>query len=54
MNRAWETIRENIRMSAKESIWLCESKSYKPWFNEECLKLVDLEGAGYSGCRTQV
>jgi hypothetical protein len=26
---------------AKESIGLCESKSYKPWFNEECLKLVD-------------
>jgi hypothetical protein len=39
-NRAWETIRENIRISAKESIGLCESKSYKSWFNEECLKLV--------------
>jgi hypothetical protein len=26
---------------AKESIGLCESKSYKPWFDEECLKLVD-------------
>jgi hypothetical protein len=23
------------------SIGLCESKSYKTWFNEECLKLVD-------------
>jgi hypothetical protein len=41
INRAWETIRENIRISSKESIGLCESKSYKPWFNEECLKLVD-------------
>jgi hypothetical protein len=41
INRAWETIRENIRISAKESIGLCESKSYKPWLNEECLKLVD-------------
>jgi hypothetical protein len=39
-NRAWETIRENIRISAKESIELCESKSYKPWFDGECLKLV--------------
>jgi hypothetical protein len=39
--RAWETIRENIRISAKEGIGLCESKSYKPWFYEECLKLVD-------------
>jgi uncharacterized FlaG/YvyC family protein len=36
MNRAWETIREHIRISAKESIGLCESKSYKPWFDEEC------------------
>jgi hypothetical protein len=41
INRARETIRENIRISAKESIGLCESKSYKPWFNYECLKLVD-------------
>jgi hypothetical protein len=41
INKAWETIREIIRISAKESIGLCESKSYKPWFDEECLKLVD-------------
>jgi hypothetical protein len=41
INKAWVTIRENIRISAKESIRLCESKSYKPWFDEECLKLVD-------------
>jgi hypothetical protein len=41
INRAWETIRENIRISVKESIGLCESKSYKPWFDEECSKLVD-------------
>jgi hypothetical protein len=41
INRAWGTIRENVRILAKESIALCESKSYKLWFNEECLKLVD-------------
>jgi hypothetical protein len=41
INKAWETIRQNIRISAKESIGLCESKSYKPWFDEECIKLVD-------------
>jgi hypothetical protein len=41
INRAWGTIRENIRISATESIGLCESKSYKPWFDEECLKLAD-------------
>jgi hypothetical protein len=34
INKAWKTIRENIRISAKESIGLCESKSYKPWFDE--------------------
>jgi hypothetical protein len=28
-------------MAAKESIGLCESESYKQWFDEECLKLVD-------------
>jgi glycine betaine/choline ABC-type transport system substrate-binding protein len=32
INKAWETIRENISISAKESIGLCESKSYKPLF----------------------
>jgi hypothetical protein len=41
INRGWETIRENIRISVKQSIGFCESKSYKPWFDEECLKLVD-------------
>jgi hypothetical protein len=41
INRAWDTIRENIKVSAKESIGLCESKSHKPWLNEECLELVD-------------
>jgi hypothetical protein len=30
INRAWETIRDNIKISAKESIGLCESKPYKP------------------------
>jgi hypothetical protein len=41
INRALETISENTRISAKESIGFCESKSYKSWFDEECLKLVD-------------
>jgi hypothetical protein len=37
----WDTIRENIKISAKESIGHCEAKHQKPWFDEECLKLVD-------------
>jgi hypothetical protein len=41
INRALETIRENIRISAKESIGFCEEKSYKPWYDEECLKLLN-------------
>jgi hypothetical protein len=40
INRAWDTNRENIKISAKESIGLCETQSHKPWF-EDCLKLVD-------------
>jgi hypothetical protein len=41
INRAWETVRENIKISAEEGIRLCKSKSYKTWFDEKCLKLVD-------------
>jgi hypothetical protein len=41
INRAWEATRENINTSVKECIGHCEAKRYKPWFDEECLKLVD-------------
>jgi hypothetical protein len=34
INRAWENIRENIRISAREIIGLCESKSYISWLDE--------------------
>jgi hypothetical protein len=37
INRAWETIKENIKISAKESLCLHEMKQHKPWFDEECL-----------------
>jgi hypothetical protein len=40
-NRAWNNIRENIKISAKESLGHCESNHCKPWFDEECSKLVD-------------
>jgi hypothetical protein len=40
INRAWETNRENIKVSAKESLGYYELK-YKPWFNEGCSKLLD-------------
>jgi hypothetical protein len=55
INRVWETIRENMKVSVKESISLCESKSHKPWFDEESLNwLIEGSGLNYSGCRSQV
>jgi hypothetical protein len=41
INGAWDNIRENIKISAEESLGYCESKHRKPWFDEECSKLVD-------------
>jgi hypothetical protein len=40
-NRAWETIRENITISAKESLGYYEVKKHKPWVDEGCSKLLD-------------
>jgi hypothetical protein len=36
-----ETIRENIQISAKESLGYFELKKHKPWFDEGCSKLLD-------------
>jgi hypothetical protein len=41
INSAWETIRENIKISAKESLGYFEFKKPKPWFDEGCSKLSD-------------
>jgi hypothetical protein len=41
VNRAWETIKENIKASAKESLGLHELKQHKPWFDQECLGFLD-------------
>jgi hypothetical protein len=41
INKAWETIRQNIKISAKESSGYYELKNHKPWFDEECSKLLD-------------
>jgi hypothetical protein len=37
----WETIRENIKISVKESLGYYELKQHKPWFNEGCSELLD-------------
>jgi hypothetical protein len=33
-NRAWGTIRENIKIYAEESLDYYELKKHKPWFDE--------------------
>jgi hypothetical protein len=40
INRAWETIRENMKISAIESLDYYELKNYQPWFDEGCSKLL--------------
>jgi hypothetical protein len=41
INTIWETIRENIKISANESLGYYELKKHKPWFHEGCSKLLD-------------
>jgi hypothetical protein len=41
INGAWETIRENIKISAKESLGYFELKKHKSWFVEGCSKLLE-------------
>jgi hypothetical protein len=41
INNAWESIRKNIKTSAKENLGYQKLKHNKPWFDDECSKLVD-------------
>ena len=41
INRAWKNIKENVKISAKESIGLYEEEQHKPWFDKECLSFLD-------------
>jgi hypothetical protein len=36
INRAWGNMKENIKMSSKDSLGVHELKQHKPWFDEEC------------------
>jgi predicted nuclease with TOPRIM domain len=36
INRAWENIKENIKIIAKETLDLYKRKQHKPCFDEEC------------------
>jgi hypothetical protein len=40
INSAWETIRENIKISDNESLGYFELKKHKPWFDEICSQLL--------------
>jgi hypothetical protein len=41
INSAWESIRENIKPSKKENLGYHRLKHNKPWFDDECSKLID-------------
>jgi hypothetical protein len=41
INSAWETVREDIKISAKDSLYYYELKKHKPWFEEGCSQLLD-------------
>jgi hypothetical protein len=41
INNAWEDIRENIKTSAKDNPGYHRPKHNKPWFDDECSKLID-------------
>jgi hypothetical protein len=41
-NGTWENITENIKISAKESLGYYELKQHKPWFDEECLTVHNI------------
>jgi len=51
VNRTWENIKENIKISAKESLGLNELKQHKPWFDEVCLGFLDQRDAVGTGSK---
>jgi hypothetical protein len=40
-NSAWETITDNINISAKDNVGHYELKKHMPWFDKRCSKLLD-------------
>jgi chromosome segregation ATPase len=41
IKNAWERITEKIKTSAKENLGYKKLKHNKPWFDDECSKLID-------------
>ena len=61
INRAWESIKQNIKISAKQILSLCELKQHKPWLDEDFLRFLDqrkqvtmqwIQEAGYNAVDT--
>jgi hypothetical protein len=46
INNAWENIRENIKISAKDNLRYHRQKGNKPWFDNECSKLIEQRKQG--------
>jgi hypothetical protein len=40
INNAWESIKENIKASAKDNLRYHNLKNNKPWFDDECSKFI--------------
>jgi hypothetical protein len=40
INKALETMREDIKISAKESLSYYELKKHKPWLDKGCLEIL--------------
>jgi len=40
INRAWVNIEENVKTSTKESPGRCKLRQHKPWFDEECSRIL--------------
>jgi hypothetical protein len=45
INSTWKMIRENMKISAKESLGYYELKKHKPWCDEGCSELLRSEEA---------
>jgi hypothetical protein len=54
INNAWESIRENIETSAKNNLGYHRLKHNIPWFDDECLKLIDQQKQAKLQCLQNV
>jgi hypothetical protein len=41
INNVWKSIRESVETSAKDNLGYHRLKQNKPWFDDECSKLID-------------